>query len=562
MKRHTKEYLSAMLSILVILTHSSCTDMFDSLKEFATEETIYPASFDTVAGKIGFERVEIDFSRNGRIPSSQMKLAKAKKTVIECAYFDEPLVIDSVCSWVNITGLSEPGEYTFKIYTEDEDGNRSVPKEISLVPYTSEDLEQMELLSPKITTSSAAALIEWERKLSGVSFDCLGYSYAYSDKDGAVQTGDESGDVPSFIIENITKGSATDVRLTLRIVPKKNDVFILDTIDWVSHVPITIPESAGEVIFLKAPASAYTIDLNTSETSSYSFSWTEVEGIESYTLKVSTNSNFASGNTFELNVGNVSSVDLSAAQVAGIVKEGSANCYWTVVPSSGNAAVTTQTRGLNIYRSLILSGMWLFEDVSDLFGATIGQPLIGVSLDGGNPIRPVAGQHANDKAIFVPQLSYLTCRHGIQPGIGENYVNEYTVAMNINLSDFRWFSIADINESNNNGELFISPNGELSLNGWWNSASANMTRGTWHHVVYSVNLEKAIKIYLDGKLIKAISADASWKDGDYALRSELQLFKDDNGWNDVNDAHVSGITVWGSALNDLEVAQLGERNMR
>src|SRR5690606_9783109 len=152
--------------------------------------------------------------------------------------------------------------------------------------------------------SSAAALIEWERKLSGVSFDCLGYSYAYSYKDGAVQTGDESGDVPRFIIENITKKSAIDVRLTLRIVPKQNDVFILDTNDWVSHVPITIPESAGEVIFLKAPASAYTIDLNTSETSSYSFSWTEVEGIESYTLKVSTNSNFASGNTFELNVGN------------------------------------------------------------------------------------------------------------------------------------------------------------------------------------------------------------------------------------------------------------------
>src|SRR5690606_31920154 len=140
----------------------SCTDMFDSLKEFATGETIYPASFDTVAGKIGFERVEIDLSKTGRVASSQMKLAKAAKTIVECSYFDEPLVIDSLCSWVSITGLTEPGEYTFKIYTEDEDGNRSIPKEISLVPYTSHDLEQLELLSPKITTSSSAALLEWE----------------------------------------------------------------------------------------------------------------------------------------------------------------------------------------------------------------------------------------------------------------------------------------------------------------------------------------------------------------------------------------------------------------
>ena len=73
-----------------------------SLREFATEETVYPASFDTITGKIGFERVEIDLSTKGRIPPSKMKLQKAKKTVIECSFFDSPMIIDSVCSWVNI----------------------------------------------------------------------------------------------------------------------------------------------------------------------------------------------------------------------------------------------------------------------------------------------------------------------------------------------------------------------------------------------------------------------------------------------------------------------------
>jgi hypothetical protein len=46
----------------------------------------------------------------GRIPSSQIHMGKAKKTVIECADFTEPdhrRVIDSICSWVNITGLTQ-----------------------------------------------------------------------------------------------------------------------------------------------------------------------------------------------------------------------------------------------------------------------------------------------------------------------------------------------------------------------------------------------------------------------------------------------------------------------
>src|SRR5690606_16841267 len=145
---------------------------------------------------------------------------------------------------------------------------------------------------------------------------------------------------------------------------------------------------------------------------------------------------------------------------------------------------------------------------------------------------------------------------------GDNYVNEYTVSMNIKLSSFRWFSIADINDANSNGELFASPNGELSLNGWWNSASENMSQNTWHNVIYSVDLGKSVKIYLDGNLVKTISADLSWKDGDYALRPKLHLFKDDNRWNDVNEVHVSEVIVWGSALNDMEVAQLGEIKFR
>jgi hypothetical protein len=556
-----KKYLLWIIAVVFLLSGFSCTDMYDSLREFATEETVYPASFDTITGKIGFERVEIDLSTKGRIPPSKMKLQKAKKTVIECSFFDSPMIIDSVCSWVNITGLTEPEEYTFKVYTEDEYGNRSIPQEISLTPYTSHDLNQLELLSPLITESSSTALIEWNSKLSGVLFDCYAYSYSYKDNDNVTQTGTGTGDLPSFFVENVRKGNTIPVELTLKIRPKKNGISILDTISWPSIINLNISESASDVIFLKTPTASQVIDLNnTNDSEIYHFSWTTVENIDSYTLKISTSSNFPTDKTFELNAGNVSSIDLYSSQIKEVVANGSARCYWTIVPSSSDHTSSTQTRALNIYRQIPPIGMWLFDNGDDLFKAKIGQPLIEVSP--GTKITLSNGPTENDKAVLVPELSYLTCRHGITPQSGSTYVNEYTLLMNIKLSAFKWFSIADIDNSNSNGELFISPNGELSINGYWNSASKNMQLNEWHRVIYSVKLNEFVKIYLDGTLIKTISTDSSWIDGMYALRPELYLFKDDNSWNDRNNAYVSEIVMWNFPLNDMEAEHLDEIKFR
>lgn len=539
--------------VFAMCAFSSCSDMYDTLKDFATEETIYPAGFDMISGQVGFERVEIDLSTQGRIPASEMKLAKARKTVIECDYFDKPIVIDSVCSWVNITGLTEPESYTFKIYTEDELGNRSIPSEIALIPYTTADLEQMELLSPKITESSSTALLEWESKLSGLLFDCYGYSYEYTDKNGNLQTGIGSGDIPSFFVENVTKENTIPVKVTLRITPKKNSEPIIDTIQWTSVIPLAISESAGDVIFLKTPVTAGVIDLNDVDGSqSHSFTWTKVENVNSYTLKVSTSASFPADRTFEFEAGDASFIDLDAAEIARVVSRGSARCYWTVSPSSAHSNVGTQVRVINIYRTIIPNGLWMFDDPSDLFNANIGEPLI----EQGPAITLADGPSADDKAVFVPEYSYLVCKHGLDPEPGHAYVNEFSVLMNLKLTSFSWFSIADINSANNNGEWFISPNGELSLNGWWNSSLANMQANTWHQVIYSCKLDESVKIYLDGQLVKTISTDASWIDGDYALRPELHLFKDDNSWNDRNTASVSEIIVWGCAINDMEADQL------
>src|SRR5690606_9358937 len=110
---------------------SSCSGMYDTLDDYSGE-VVYPAKYDTIIGHVGYERVEIDLMKAGRIPSSEIKMGKAKKTIIE--YDGQVIRLDSLVSWVNITGLDQPKLYRFKIYTVDEFDNASVPRKSRLFP--------------------------------------------------------------------------------------------------------------------------------------------------------------------------------------------------------------------------------------------------------------------------------------------------------------------------------------------------------------------------------------------------------------------------------------------
>src|SRR3546814_4036495 len=86
--------------------------MYDTLEEYSGE-VVYPAKYDTIVGHIGYERVEIDLMKAGRIPSSEIMMGKAVKTVIE--YEDQVITLDSLVSWVNITGLTRSEEHTSEL---------------------------------------------------------------------------------------------------------------------------------------------------------------------------------------------------------------------------------------------------------------------------------------------------------------------------------------------------------------------------------------------------------------------------------------------------------------
>lgn len=230
-------HLSLILLSSAILILASCSGQYDNIEKFAGE-VIYPARFDTIIGYVGYERVELDLMKAGRIPSSKLKLGKASKTVVE--YDGEKHYIDSVCSWVNITGLTETKLYRFFVYTEDDYGNKSVPQEIALIPFTRLDRNLIGIASPKLTVSPSAMVVEWPNGLNSVVMEYHSLSYSYTDKDGVKQKGEVT--TPRFYCGNLPTGQELTVDVNYKVVPIQSDgTKILDTVMVSKPLVVNIP---------------------------------------------------------------------------------------------------------------------------------------------------------------------------------------------------------------------------------------------------------------------------------------------------------------------------------
>jgi hypothetical protein len=237
-------FLVIILLPLVWMCYSCNEDgMYKNINELLPEgETVYPAKFDTVLVKVGIGRVEIDLIKAGRIPAGEIYLGKAIKTIIKYdgQPNDQPIVIDSVCSWVNITGLTMQKLYRFYIYTEDEHGNRSVPVEATAVPYTEDDAASLAVAIPRISASPWAASIDWPRGLSSLQFDYYGLIYTYHDSNGKT-VADTLSETPVIMIENMTPGQAVTVDVIYKILPLMDKKQILDTIQIKRQIMLTMP---------------------------------------------------------------------------------------------------------------------------------------------------------------------------------------------------------------------------------------------------------------------------------------------------------------------------------
>jgi hypothetical protein len=237
--------------LFFILFSYSCNDMYDKIDNFVQEEKVYPGGFDRASGCIGYERVEIDLLNAGRIPAGQVNLGKAKKTVIE--YDKEVITIDSLCSWVNIKNLTLSKLYRFKIYTIDEYGDKSIPVEAALIPYTLSDKNNLVISAPRIVYQPDGATVSWVQSLNSILLNYYGLSFSYIDKSGVVRTGNTTGQTPSITMDNLVPGTQVTLNLKHTVIPKVNNVAIIDTVYLADSIVITCAPAPVITVALKTP---------------------------------------------------------------------------------------------------------------------------------------------------------------------------------------------------------------------------------------------------------------------------------------------------------------------
>ena len=226
-----------LIFAVAALSLASCEGQYENIEKFAGE-VIYPARFDTIIGKVGFERVELDLMKAGRIPASQMKLGKASKTVVE--YDGKEHVIDSVCSWVNLTGLTEAKLYRFRVFTRDEYGNNSVAQEIALIPFTKLDRDLVGIASPKMAISPTALVMEWPNGLNSVVMEYNSLTYKYKDKDNVERSGKVT--TPRFYCGNLAAGKELSIDIDFKVIPILSDGSkILDTVIVSKTMKVNVP---------------------------------------------------------------------------------------------------------------------------------------------------------------------------------------------------------------------------------------------------------------------------------------------------------------------------------
>ena len=209
----------------------SCSGLYDDIKKYEGV-IIYPGRFDTLIVKYGLERVEFELMKAGRLPSSEMKLSKAVKTVVE--YDDKRLVWDEVRSWVPVEDLNEKRLYRFSIYTLDDKGNKSVPWETQLVPYTVMDRDLLDVVAPRQSLLSSSALIEWPNGLNSALSKFVGLCYSFTDNDGISHTDSLSYENADFRIsfENLVPYSNNIVNFRYWLIPILSDgeTAMIDTV--------------------------------------------------------------------------------------------------------------------------------------------------------------------------------------------------------------------------------------------------------------------------------------------------------------------------------------------
>jgi hypothetical protein len=231
------------LTVWAALFCVSCKDMYKDLKEYEGE-IVYPGRFDTLIYRVGLERVEIDLMKEGRMPAKNMNLSKALYTVYQVDD-NEPVVLDSLYSWVNVPGLNEQRVYQIKVYSIDEYGSMSIPQTCSLIPYTELDKAKLVVTTPRAVMLRDIAIVDWPNSngLNSVLADFVELKYNYTDdSDHLVENTKTKDDDLVIELYNLAPNAVNTVNFTYRMIPKMaSGLYIIDTVELASPLSLNMP---------------------------------------------------------------------------------------------------------------------------------------------------------------------------------------------------------------------------------------------------------------------------------------------------------------------------------
>lgn len=543
--------ISLLLSALAA-TGVSCGDVYDNVRNFSMKEVVYPAHFDTIFVRSGYERVEIDLVKEGRLPSSMIYLGKAKKTVVE--YDNEKLEYDSVCSWLNITGLTLPKLYRFFVYTVDEYGNRSVPVEDALTPYTSVDRDALAAPNPNILSLAGFAAVEWPGGLSSDIMDFLSMTYSYTDREGRRRETTTRNEL--IFVNNVNANEEVTVDVTFWVIPKvrvKNEmVRILDSVAFTQQVEVTMSSDITPVEFVATP-SRMALLVGKSKVAvpslPYGLTWT------------SSNPAVATVNANGL-------ITARATGTATITVRSEA------LENATTTVEVTVPDVVGIPAADKLAGVWKFEDGNDLVKAWLGSDLVpyGNGESPGGVFTSIAGPQST-KGVKIGAGSYYAVRHEAPASGGGKNVNEYTLMMDVLIPGngySAWRSIFNpLPDNIQNGVVWTSNGliGEATLGGYTDAAKA-LQPDTWHRIVFAAQLSNekrnnAFRLYIDGEYSGWEAVYTEAKPDNITIDGRLSLYADAFyiGY-DVRGAgfaapNFAEIRIWSVRLTDEQIRALG-----
>jgi hypothetical protein len=237
--------------------------------------------------------------------------------------------------------------------------------------------------------------------------------------------------------------------------------------------------------------------------------------------------------------------------------------------------------GLAASGDAAITGQWDFENGS--LAATIGAPLqfrgdTGTTAQFGTTaslgISSINSVVAN--VLRIPATSSaqgLILSHGAQPNSGGEFVNRYTLVMDLfypsNTVGFRALLQTETNSPTaTDAELFVNGTHGIGISGQY---QGGVTPGEWHRVAFTVDLSKReLGKYIDGtnvlggpvgvaplgtNSVQYLDATVGATDGRWSLLPQALLFADNDA--ETGEVYVNSIQFHNSVLTAEQVAALG-----